>query len=420
MKSGFRSGQITTAALSFLAATALLVAASGVRTPALAQAGRSTFDFEDGVQGFTALNLKNGAPVEDATVKLEQVKAKDQVKVGDGALSYSYKLEAGTVRFLVLPTKVAAGTKALKFWVRSNTPTILAISLREPDDSRYGVSVTVPAFDWTQVALNLDELVLAADSQDENGKLDLDAIDTLTIFDFATFLVNTGNAALANAIPNALGPRQLWLDHFQLATEAAPQSTGSFKFGTNEYHVVDNFDAGTVRWTPLRVNFGAMPPSFEIFPSDSTLKVLTEAAAPGQGKSPVEPGGKGLRYAYKRGAQQAYGLTCNLEGRKLGAVNKLKLSLNVSQKSLLVVQVKEKDGSEYTQTLLPDAATGWRNLEFPFDTLVLGNESKDENNKLDPDQIKEVTILDASGFAPDMAPPGDITLDLDSVVFQIK
>ncbi len=417
-----RSGRITTTALSFLAASAILVAANGSRTPALAQGGRANFDFEDGTQGFTALNIKGGQPVEDPSVKLEQVKAKDQVKTGEGALSYSYKLESGAVRFLVLPTKVAAGTKAIKFWVRSNTPTILAVNLREADDSRYGVSVTVPAFDWTPVAVNVDEMVLSSDSQDENGTLDLDAVDTLTIFDFATFLVNSGNAALLNAVPNALGPRQLWLDDFQLATEAAPKSTGSFKTGANEYHIVDNFDDGTVRWTPIRVNLGAMPPQFEILPSDPpvSLKVMTEAAAPGQAKSPVEPGGKGLRFSYKRAAQQIYAINCNLEGRKLGAVNKLKLSINPSIKSLLIVQVKEKDDSEYNQTLIPDGTNGWRNLEFPFDTLVLADNSKDENGKLDPDQIKEVTILDASGFAPDMAPPGDVTLDVDAVVFQIK
>lgn len=412
-----RSGRITTAALSVFAASAVLIGASGLWTPALAQA-RTTFDFEDGTQGFMALTFKDGQVAEDPGVKLEQVKVKEQVKSGEGALSYSYKLENGTVRILVLPTKIAPDTKSIRFWVRSNTATTLAVILREPDDSRYSVNVTVPANDWSPVALNLDELTLSAGAQDENGKLDLDQVDSLTLFDFAwTFLASD---ALSKAIPNAAGPRQLLVDDLQLSTEAAPISTGSYKSGANEYHIVDNFESGTIRWMPVRANFAVTPPAIEFFPSDAPLKILAEAAAPGPGTSPVEPGGKGLRFSYKRAAGQAYALIFNLADRNLKGVHTLKMNLRVTHKSLIVVEVKEKDDSKFQQHVYPDNNTGWRSLSFPLLTLVQADDSKDENDKLDVDQIKEVAIIDSSPIMADSAPPGDVTIEVDSVVFQIK
>jgi hypothetical protein len=52
--------------------------------------------------------------------------------------------------------------------------------------------------------------------------------------------------------------------------------------------------------------------------------------------------------------------------------------------------------------------------------MTLGQDSKDENNRLDPDQIKEISILDASGFAGGALPSGDTTMELDAVHFTLK
>lgn len=412
-----RSGGIAKAALGVLAASAALIGASGVWTPAFAQA-RTTFDFEDGTQGFIALTLKGGQIAEDPSVKLEQIKGKEQVKSGEGALSYSYKLEKDTIRILVLPTKLGPNTKSIRLWVRSNTATTLAVILREQDETRYSTNLTVPANEWSPIAVNLDELTLSAGAQDENGKLDLDQVDSLTLLDYAvTFLASE---TLAKAIPNPAGPRQLLIDDLQLSTEAAPISTGSYKAGANEYHILDNFESGTIRWTPIRANFAVTPPAIEFFPSDAPLKILAEAAAPGEGKSPVEPGGKGLRFSYKRAAGQAYALIFDLADRNLKGVHTLKMNLRVTHKSLIVVEVKEKDDSKFQQHVYPDDNKGWRNLSFPLLTLVQADDSKDENDKLDVDQIKEVAIIDSSPIMADSAPPGDVTIEVDSVVFQIK
>ena len=86
----------------------------------------------------------------------------------------------------------------------------------------------------------------------------------------------------------------------------------------------------------------------------------------------------------------------------------------------MIIEVKEKDGSKYQQNLYPDENKGWRSLSYPLGTLVQADDSTDENDKLDVDQIGEISIADSSPMMAESTPPGDVTIEVDSVVFQIK
>jgi hypothetical protein len=70
----------------------------------------------------------------------------------------------------------------------------------------------------------------------------------------------------AKALPNLQGARKVWLDDLEFSTERVPQATGVVKTDSGSTLVVDNFDAGLVRWASIKVNIGNMPPTFEIFP----------------------------------------------------------------------------------------------------------------------------------------------------------
>ena len=234
------------------------------------------------------------------------------------------------------------------------------------------------------------------------------------VSDVAVLLSN--NPEVAKLLPNLQGQRTLWLDDLQFSATSVPRSTGSVKEPSPAF-VVDNFEGGSIRWTPARVVLAGAP-AFEIFPAEVSLKVLPEAAGPGMARTPLEPGGKGLRFSYKRRPQEIYALVRSLEKEDLSKADSLRLHLRVPQKSLLIIQVKEKDESEYQFPLLPDDNAGWRELSLPLADLGLAEQSKDENNKLDPDQIKEITLLDASSFA--QLPEADVTLDLDAVYFGTK
>jgi hypothetical protein len=173
-----------------------------------------------------------------------------------------------------------------------------------------------------------------------------------------------------------------------------------------------------VRWVPIKVVVTNTPPTFELCPDNVSLQTLTEAAGPGGAKGPTEPGGRGLRFNYRRSAGEIVALHTSLEKRDLSRADRLRMSLSLSQKSLVLIQVKETDGSEYNTTIQPDNSVGWQNLDVALSEFALNDGGQDENNALDPSQIKELTILDASSFA--QLPAGDITMDIDAVRFSLK
>jgi len=396
----------------------LLALGGPARLPqAQAQDGaRAAYDFETDAQGFTAFSVKDGnfGPDGDSTLKVTREKA--EAKVGSGALAYGYKVEPGAIRALIAEARVPAGTHSVRFWVRSSAATQLLLSVREQDGSDYQLPFYVPAFEWVQVAVNLDELAVGQDSSDENGKLDLDQVNTVGFLDLATMLVNLPGD-IGKATARLQGPRTLWLDDLQLSKERAAKASGPVQADGKHAYLVDNFEAGVVKWTPARVTF-AEGLAFDIFPANVALKVQPEAAGPGMARTPLEAGGKGLRFSYKRGEKEVYALVHTLEKRALGQAERLHLNVSMSQKSLVLVQVKEKDDSEYQYAIQPDNSVGWQEVNVALSDLTLGDQSKDENGKLDPDQIKEIALVDASALLG--LPGGDTTMDLDAVYLLLK
>lgn len=381
-------------------------------------AARSTYDFEDGTQGFTAMVMRDGQITPDAESATTLTKDKNLVKSGASALAYSYKVESKAVRALAAEMRVPANAAGLRFWIRSDAATAYILSARQENGPTFDLTFYVPANEWVPVVANWDELT-PSDAKDRGSKVDPAQVKGVSLVDLTNVLASSG-AELTKFIPDFKPARTVWLDDFQLSTARAPQSSGLYKDAVASSLVIDNFETGVYRWMPVRVDFAGNPPSFALFPSDASLKILPEAAGPGAGKTPIEPGGKGLRFSYKRAAKNAFGLNCSVEKQDLSRADRLRVSLNMSQKSLVIVQVKEKDDSEYNQIIMPDDSVGWRTLDLPLSSLTLGENSRDENNALDPGQIKEISIVDASGFLGGMLGEGDTTLELDAVSFGLK
>lgn len=384
-----------------------------------AAAPRAAYDFEDGEQGFAAVGIREGQVGPDADSRLEVAREKDLVRAGTGSLHYTYMVEPKVIRALSAETRLPADARSVRLWVRSSTQTTLVFSATEQDGARYELAFHVPAFEWTEVAANLDEFLPAGEGQGQKGPLKAERVVALGVLDLANALVNTPGD-LAKALPNLRGQRQLWLDDLRFSPTSVAQASGALKTNAGEAYVVDSFDAGLVRWAPVRVVVANDAPFFEIFPANTSLKVLAEAAAPGAARTPVDPGGKGLRFTYRRAPQEIFGLLCSLERSDLSRAERLRLSLNVSQKSVLFVQLKEKDESEYQHVIEPDNSVGWHDLDLPLTGLTLGQNSKDENAKLDPDQLKEIAVIDGSGFLGAALGQGETTLELDAVSFKLK
>jgi hypothetical protein len=266
------------------------------------------------------------------------------------------------------------------------------------------------------VAANLDELVMDENGTDENDRLDLDQVNSLGLFDIANLLVNAGELG---AQPDLRNPRTTWVDDLRFANERAPQSSGVAKDGARSAVVIDNFEGEIVRWVPIKVTI-ADALAFEVLPANTSLKLQKEAAGPGMARTPIEAGGRGLRFTYNRGQKDLFALyRSGLERVDLSKADRLRLSLRISQKSVVIVGIKEKDGSEYSHTISPEMSEGWQSLDLALSDFTLGGDSKDENNGLDPAQIKEISIVDASPFAGTLG-TGETTIELDAVSFSLK
>src|SRR5688572_30785429 len=167
----------TAVLLGALAAPALLL-------PAGAQgAAREYYDFDQDLQGFTAILVKDGAFNLDPNGGLSVVTAKEQVKSGVGTLAWSYKPEPNAFRALVAEAKLPAGAARVELWVRCTAQTALIFSAREMDGSSYQLVFHVPSHEWTRVSANLDEMVLDENGTDENDRLDPDQVNSIGVLD---------------------------------------------------------------------------------------------------------------------------------------------------------------------------------------------------------------------------------------------
>ena len=64
----------------------------------------------------------------------------------------------------------------------------------------------------------------------------------------------------------------------------------------------------------------------------------------------------------------------------------------------LLVGVSEKDDSSYQTSFHIEVGEGWKKLSVSLADLMLGDDSVDENGRLDAAQIQSAYIIDAGGF----------------------
>ncbi len=384
--------------------------------PLAAQEGRSSFDFEADVNGFVAVRIDKSAVAADEKSEIGLSRDAGFFKQGVSALTYHYDVQPQSIRGLYAPAKVPAGARGFHAWVRNDRASQLMFSLRENDGSAYQLMCCVPANEWQEITANFADFEPDENSLDDNGKLDLDQVGSIGVSDFAVLLANAP-AGVGPAIPDLLGRRRLWLDDVRFPVVAEPLSHGLAEVSGKKLAILDNFDSGLLRWTPVKMILGAQGPSFSILPPGSKLEAIAAAAGPGMARTPDEAGGKGLRYTYTRGAQEIWGVHRKLNGLPLSGMSRFRLATNCSKPSFLVLQLKEKDGSSYQFAVQPGESTGWqtRSINLATDPKLEGD-SKDENGHLDAAQIVEITVFDASGLAKlELGPAG---FELDALVFE--
>lgn len=267
------------------------------------------------------------------------------------------------------PVELPPRECALRMQLKARTPTSLAIAVTEKDRSRYQAFYWLPANRWQKIALPLREMWLAERSRDENGKLDADQIDRFTIVDLANL---PGQVGLALGLKD--GPQQL--DVRRLSIE--PLTAGRVGEAPKQMALVDGFDREPYALLPI----GSPRLSFE--------RVGERA---------------GLRVEYRLGHYRWAGFVRGIGHLPVKRFCGVRLMARASPAVRLHVVLEERDGSKYYTTCLVSVSEEARLVELPAERFRQLVDTRDENERLDPDQLR-VIILVADSFSTRLR-PGD-------------
>lgn len=264
-----------------------------------------------------------------------------------------------------LPAPPTPPPSCLEFAVKAKLRTPLIVALNEQDGSNYNRAVMVEPGEWRRVKLFWHNFVLEDNSADENGRLDGDQIGVIAFLDASFFLVAL-NEMIAPAGINLpkidVSENEIWLDDVKL-TDEEPGAVGDL----------------------LTDASGTVPLFIPIVRPDASVERLADGLA----------GKPCWKVTYEVGEREVAGLWCGTSGEVFAGTSGIHITVKPLVRTLLIVQVKERDGSEYNVVLdIPDGQMEDRHIPWP--EFKLGDNSTDENGRLDPDQLKEFGLLDVT------------------------
>ncbi|MFQ5809175.1 MAG: ankyrin repeat domain-containing protein [Armatimonadota bacterium] len=343
----------------------------------------AAYEFETGTEGWRAIRMLMQERAVQPLGGLSVTNDAEDVKSGKGALQFSYTAARGSMEGVAVANLDAAEAQSLRFWIKASREALVGLTAREKDGSQYGLPTFLSENRWRRVRVNLADLALGEGSMDENGVLDPDELVTIGLFDQTASLVALGEQAGSRRMEVELGPSTLWLDQFELSPEPAAPLHPRERTAQVEAMTVDSFDSGVVMWLALG-------------PADFWL-------APRNGGSCLE-----IRYLRTPPVGMATWLLGGLV-EPWAQVVSLKVKSDHHPTWLRLV-LEEKDGSEYVlkrhKWIRPER--GWCTVEFRFAYFALAENSADENQRLDPEQISTLRILDMAPDYDAVARPGRI------------
>lgn len=172
----------------------------------------------------------------------EQATAVSQIRVAKqvGALEAHYRLDPDH-RFGALLCPVPDGlrdARAVRFWVRTSRASLLAVVLTEKGGARYIAAFRTLVDTWQRIEMSVDRFRLAQDTNDDDGRLDLDQVNNVGLADVSMLFGQTKEQ----------GERVLFLDEFEVVPDEAPTA---YSANGKLPMLLDNFEADFIQWIPL-------------------------------------------------------------------------------------------------------------------------------------------------------------------------
>jgi hypothetical protein len=284
------------------------------------------------------------------------------------ASTVEFKYELGTKQFAaaVLPVDDSfASMKSVRFRARTDHDTTVGVLLseRKPGGGNYVALFWSPANTWQQIELTPRDFDLSdgpTDPVDTDGKFDLDQVEGIGIFDFATFL--QGAAAEGKiAVTAATGAHSILIDNFEVwETAHAPAE-----------NTIDAFDRGFLQW---------------MTPGGMTLRFVPETGPLG------EPS---LKATYAETTEPFAVMVRRVGSLDLKRATRLTFDIASENEATILVALETKQGARYHLTIYPPAGRKVFHVDLSLDDFEHENSAGPE--KFDPSHWKSITLADISG-----------------------
>jgi len=293
---------------------------------------------------------------------------------GAGALKFDYAVTKGNFTAAFLPGALDAWTKAksFKFRVRSDSNSMLAVSLQEQDGGRYVAMLQVTKDKWQSVELSTADFILAQDKndpKDPDGKLDMDRVAGVSITDIAQFLIAVDNPMLQSLFDIRQGAHSLYIDSFSIGTDPISASSAS----VGDTIQLETFAHPQLSW----ISLGGM--------KVSRVEGKTLPGASLQADYHQTPGKPAL-------------LNRPLQSWLLTGSKVLTFDIASVQSAKLIVQLEQYDGGKYNMTVDVPGGSIPQHQKLLLSGFVRGDDSTDTDTKLHLSAVKSIAVIDITGM----------------------
>lgn len=283
----------------------------------------------------------------------------------NGSVEFKYDLTSKQLAAAVLPAGESfAAMKSLRFRARTDHDTTIGVLLseRKPGGGNYVAMFWSPASSWQQVELTPRDFSLSdspTDPKDADGKLDLDQVEGVAIFDLAGVFERALDREKV-VVTAASGAHSLLIDNFEVRTTAPAPAENS----------IDRFDRGFLQW---------------MTPGGMTLNFVPDAGPLG------EPSLKAT-YADSSGPYPV--LVRPVGGMDLSKAKRLMFDLASENGATIVIAVEMKEGGRFHFEINPRGGK-----VFHADVSLNDFEPEGEGGpeRFDPARWKTITLADISG-----------------------
>jgi hypothetical protein len=197
-------------------------------------------------------------------------------------------------------------------------------------------------------------------------------VEAVGITDLAQFFAQSEDTTLRELLGGQPGTHTLDLDEFAVSDEAPPEAAAV------EGEVrLDRFDRPQLQWLAV----------------GDVLLSQTRGAPTAVGRAE-----SGLKAEYRQGPGKIVGLVRLVSRGKLIGMERLLLDVASARPTEVIVQVEERSGGKYNKQVSIPGDSRVQKLSLAFSEFTASGDSKDDNTRLDLDQVTQMLILDASGF----------------------